>query len=57
MHIFTNPVTYIELFGKKRVWPPGMSSAEIMQKICGSYGIPPVAPTTNHLTPSQQFML
>ena len=27
---------YIELFGKKRIWPTGMSSAQIMQKVCGS---------------------
>lgn len=52
--IYSLGCVYIELFGKKRVWPPGMSAVQIMQKVCGSYGIPPVPPTTHHLTPNQQ---
>ena len=52
--IYSLGCVYIELFGKKRVWPPEMSGAQIMQKVCGSYGIPPTAPTTHHLTHSQQ---
>ena len=54
--IYSLGCLYIELFGKKRVWPAGMSSAQIMQKVCGSYGSPPVAPSTSHLTPSQQIL-
>ena len=54
--IYSLGCLYIELFGKKRVWPAGMSSAQIMQKVCGSYGSPPVAPSTCHLTPSQQIL-
>ena len=54
--IYSMGCLYIELFGKKRVWPPGMSSAQIMQKVCGSYGSPPVSPSTGHLTPSQQVL-
>ena len=54
--IYSLGCLYIELFGKKRVWPAGMSSAQIMQKDCGSYRSPPVAPSTCHLTPSQQTL-
>lgn len=41
---------YIELFGKCRGVQPGLSSGiEIMHKVGGSFGTPPVIPKTNHL--------
>jgi len=33
----------IELFGQRKVWGE-FSRAQIMQKVCGSFGIAPVAP-------------
>lgn len=47
---------YIELFGKKRVWPAGMSSPQIMQRICGSFECPPQGPSVDHLPPKQQLL-
>ena len=47
---------YIELFGKKRVWPAGMSSPQIMQRICGSFQCPPMGPSVDHLPPKQQLL-
>lgn len=40
---------YIELFGEYRVWPGLSSGIEIMQKVCGSFGTPPVMPKTDQL--------
>lgn len=40
---------YIELFGRKRVWPNLRSGLEVMQKVCGCYGNPPTMPETGHL--------
>ena len=40
----------IELFGGERVWK-GLSSMEIMQKVCGSFAIPPQQPSVEHLKP------
>ena len=54
--IYSLGCLYIELFGRKRVWPSGISGMQIMQKVCGSYGSPPVSPSTSHLTPSQQTL-
>ena len=39
---------YIELFGRRRVWP-GLDGIQIMQKVCGSFQNPPVMPLTSHL--------
>ena len=54
--IYSLGCLYIELFGRKRVWPSGISGMQIMQKVCGSYGSPPVSPSTSHLTSSQQTL-
>ena len=32
---------YIELFGQRRVWP-GLDGVQIMQKVCGSFNVPPM---------------
>ena len=42
-----------KLFGKRRVWPAGMSG---VQKVCGSYGNPPVPPQTSHLDSNQKIL-
>jgi len=42
---------YIELFGEKRVWEGITDGMQIMQKVCGSYNIPPQMPSTDHLPP------
>ena len=39
---------YIELFGRKRVWP-GLDGMQIMQKVCGAFNIPPVMPSIDHI--------
>ena len=39
---------YIELFGQRRVWP-GLDGVQIMQKVCGSFSVPPMMPATSHL--------
>ncbi len=39
---------FIELFGQKRVWS-GFVGMQIMQKVCGSFGTPPVSPNTSHI--------
>ena len=44
----------IELFGGKRVWA-GLSSAEIMQKVCGCYEQPPCGPSVQHLEHKYQL--
>ena len=54
--IYSLGCLYIELFGKKRVWPAGMTGVQIMQKVCGSYGSPPVPPLTSHLDPNQKIL-
>ena len=40
---------YVELFSKCRVWSGLSSGIEIMQKVCGSCGTPPVMPKTDQL--------
>ena len=39
----------IEPFGERKVWPGLHTSAEIMRKVCGSYGSPPTMPKTDDL--------
>ena len=39
----------IELFGQKRVWDGITCGIQIMQKVCGSYNVPPQMPRTDHL--------
>ena len=41
---------YIELFGRRRVWC-NLDGPSIMQKILGSYEVPPQGPSTSHLPP------
>ena len=48
--IYSLGCLYIELFGRKRVWS-GLDGPAIMQKVLGSYGVPPQGPTTSHLPP------
>ena len=52
--IYSLGCTYIELFGKRKVWPGLHTGAEIMQKVCGLFTNPPVMPKTDHLQPHQQ---
>ena len=47
--VFTEMLIYVELFSECRVWPGLSSGIEIMQKVCGSYGTPPVMPKTDQL--------
>ena len=39
----------IELFGEQRVRSGLSNGIEIMQKMCGSFGTPPMMPKTDHL--------
>ena len=38
----------IELLGQRKVWGD-LTSVQIMQKVCGSFGLAPVPPAVNHL--------
>ena len=38
----------IELFGQKKVWGE-LVTAQIMQKVCGSFNVAPQPPNVNHL--------
>jgi len=38
----------IELFGQRKVWGE-LSSVQIMQKVCRSFGIAPVGPAVDHI--------
>ena len=44
----------IELYGGKHVWPSELSTAQIMQKVCGTFEVPPVPPSVEHIDPPQQ---
>ena len=46
--IYSLGCLYIELFGKRRVWP-SLDGPDIMLKVLGAYNIPPQAPDTSHL--------
>lgn len=48
--IYSLGCLYIELFGMKRVWQ-GLDGPAIMQKVLGSYEVPPLGPSTSHLLP------
>lgn len=48
--IYSLGCLFIELFGKQRVWPK-LDGPAIMQKVIGSYKVPPQAPSTSHLLP------
>ena len=41
---------YIELFGRRRVWD-SLDGPSIMQKVLGSFQVPPESPSTCHLPP------
>lgn len=41
---------YIELFGRRRVWP-NLEGPEIMMRVLGSFNSPPQPPSTDHLSP------
>ncbi len=49
--IYSLGCLYIELFGRKRVWP-GLDGPAIMLKVLGSYNVPPEGPSTTHLPKS-----
>ena len=46
--IYSLGCLYLELFGRRRVWP-GLDGTEIMMKVCGSYDTPPCMPDLKHL--------
>lgn len=46
--IYSLGCLYIELFGRKRVWG-ALDGPAIMQKILGTYEVPPQGPETTHL--------
>ena len=46
---------FLELFGKRRVWP-GLDGPDIMMKVLGSYGTPPEMPDTSHLESCYQSL-
>ena len=48
--IYSLGCLYIELFGRKRVWP-NLEGPEIMMRVLGSFNNPPRVPSTTHLTP------
>lgn len=48
--IYSLGCLYIELFGRERIWK-GLDGAGIMQKVLGSFNIPPQAPSVDHLMP------
>lgn len=48
--IYSLGCLFIELFGRKRVWP-GLDLAAIMVKVVGSFEDPPQKPDTTHLHP------
>lgn len=46
--IYSLGCLFIELFGRKRVWPD-LDATAIMVKVVGSYDTPPEMPDTSHL--------
>lgn len=48
--IYSLGCLFIELFGKRRVWPD-LDQTAIMMKVVGSYEDPPQPPSTAHLGP------
>ena len=46
--IYSLGCLFIELFGKKRVWPD-LDAPDIMMQVLGSYGTPPRMPAVSHL--------
>lgn len=46
--IYSLGCLFIELFGRRRVWP-GLDATAIMMKVVGSFDTPPQMPDTSHL--------